>query len=171
MSLQTVPSLRSDLRILLKDFDALLSKLDAQARKLIEGCPGRAQAFRRLNAIPAVGNAVGIGLLAALERWPLPRADAFVAFVGLDPRADDSGKKSGRRRLSKRGDPELRRLLYVAAMSATRTRAWKPLYQRALAKGLSRIEALVTLARRIARTAWSIYTHKTDFDPVRLQNH
>ena len=170
-SLQTVPSLRSDLRILLKDFDALLSKLDAQARKLIEGCPGRAQAFRRLNAIPAVGNAVGIGLLAALERWPLPRADAFVAFVGLDPRADDSGKKSGRRRLSKRGDPELRRLLYVAAMSATRTRAWKPLYQRALAKGLSRIEALVTLARRIARTAWSIYTHKTDFDPVRLQNH
>lgn len=169
-SLQTVPSLRSHLRTLLKHFDVLLAKLDAQTRKLIEACQERAQAFRRLNAIPSVGNAVGIGLLVALERRPLPRADAFVAFVGLDPRPDDSGKKSGRRRLSKRGDPELRRLLYVAAMSATRTRAWKPLYQRTLARGLSRIEALVILARHIARTAWSIYTHKTQFDPARLQN-
>jgi transposase len=170
-SLQTVPSLRSHLCTLLKHFDALLAKLDAQTRKLIEASQERAQAFRRLNAIPSVGDAVGIGLLVALERRPLPRADAFVAFVGLDPRPDDSGKKSGRRRLSKRGDPELRRLLYVAAMSATRTRAWKPLYQRALARGLSRIEALVILARHIARTAWSIHTHKTDFDPVRLQTN
>ena len=170
-SLQTLPSLRSDLRALLNDFDVLLAKLDAQARKLIEEAQERAQHFRRLNSIPAVGNTVGIGLLAALERWSLPRADAFVAFIGLDPRPDDSGKKTGRRRLSKRGDPELRRLLYVAAMSASRTRAWKPLYQRALARGLSRIEALVTLARHIARTAWSIYTHKTNFDPVRLHRH
>jgi transposase len=170
-SLQTVPSLRSDLHALLKHFDALLAKLDAQARNLIAACQEREHAFRRLNTIPSVGNAVGIGLLAALERWPLPRADAFVAFVGLDPRPDDSGKKSGRRRLSKRGDPELRRLLYVAAMSATRTRAWTPLYQRALTRGLSRIEALVIVARHIARTAWSIYTHKTNFDPLRLQTN
>jgi transposase len=116
-----------------------------------------------------VGKAVGVGLLASLERWVLPRADAFIAFIGLDPRAEDSGKKSGRRRLSKRGDPELRRLLYVAAMSASRTRVWAPVYQRALVRGLSRIEALVILARQIARTAWSIYTHKTHFDPKRLQ--
>jgi transposase len=170
-SLHTVPSLHSHLQTLLKHFDVLLAQLDAQTRKVVEASQEREQAFRRLHAIPSVGNAVGIGLLAALERWPLPRGDAFVAFIGLDPRPDDSGKKSGRRRLSKRGDPELRRLLYVAAMSASRTRAWKPIYQRALARGLSRIEALVILARHIARTAWSIYTHKTNFDPVRLHSH
>ena len=28
----------------------------------------------------------------------------------------------------------------------------------------------MTLARRIARTAWSIYTYKTEFDPARLMN-
>src|SRR3954447_22201020 len=93
-SLQTLPSLRSELRALLKHFDVLLTKLDAQARKLIDICQERAQHFRRLNTIPSVGNTVGIGLLAALERWPLPRADAFVAFVGLDPRPDDSGQKN-----------------------------------------------------------------------------
>jgi hypothetical protein len=36
------------------------------------------------------------------------------------------------------------------------------------AKGLSTTAALVILARRIARTAWSMYTYKTQFDPARL---
>lgn len=168
-TLRDVTSLRAHSRALLKHFDALIAKIDAQARELIKADQERDQAFQRLDAIPAVGHAVGIGLLTSLERWALPRADAFVAFIGLDPRPEDSGKKSGRRRLSKRGDPELRRLLYVAAMSASRTRVWAPLYQRALARGLSRIEALVVLARHIARTAWSIYTHRTHFDPQRVQ--
>jgi len=169
-SLQGVPSLRSDLRALLKHFDSLIAKLDTQARALVSRNVEREQAFGRLDDIPAVGNAVGIALLATLERWALPRANSFVAFLGLDPRADESGTRHGRRRLSKRGDPELRRLLYTAAMSASRTRVWAPLYQRAIARGLSRVQALVVLARHIARTAWSIYTHKTQFEPARVQN-
>ena len=38
-------------------------------------------------------------------------SDAALAFVGLDSRVCDSGQKPGRRRLSKRGPRELRRLL------------------------------------------------------------
>ena len=68
-------------------------------------------------------------------------------------------------------DPgELRRLLYLAAMSAIKTKTWRPLYDHYRAKGLSSTATLVILARRIARTAWSIYTHKTEFDPLRLTN-
>jgi len=36
------------------------------------------------------------------------------------------------------------------------------------AKVLSSTATLVILARRIARTAWSIYIHKTEFEPGRL---
>ena len=53
-------------------------------------------------------------------------------------------------------------------MAAAKTKAWKPLYEHYRAKGLSRTAVLVILARRIARIAWSIYTHKTEFDPQRL---
>ena len=42
------------------------------------------------------------------------------------------------------------------------------LFEHYKANGLSSTAALVILARRIARTAWSIYTYKTEFDPVRL---
>ena len=53
----------------------------------------------------------------------------------------------------------------MAAMSAISTKTWRPLYEHYQAKGLSSTATLVILARRIARTAWSIYTHKTEFDP------
>ena len=59
-------------------------------------------------------------------------------------------------------------LLYVAAMSAKKTKAWKPLFEHYRAKGLSSTAVLVILARRIARTAWSLYTYKTEFDPARF---
>ena len=118
--------------------------------------------------INGVGAVVGSILVNALERVPLRSADAFVAFTGLDPRPMESGQYRGRRRLSKRGPSELRRLLYLAAMSASKTKTWQPLYDHYRAKGLSSTTALVILARRIARTAWSIYTHKTEFDPKRL---
>jgi len=59
-------------------------------------------------------------------------------------------------------------LLYVAAMSAKKNNAWKPLFEHYRAKGLSSTAALVILARRIARTAWSMDTYKTEFDPARL---
>jgi hypothetical protein len=70
--------------------------------------------------------------------------------------------------LSKRGPSELRRLLFLAALFAAKTKAWHPLYERYREKGLSSTAVLVILARRIARTAWSMYTYKTEFDPARL---
>ena len=127
--------------------------------------------LQRLCTITGIGPVVGTALVNTLERVPLKSADAFVAFTGLDPRPDDSGQHRGKRRLSKRGPAELRRLLYMAAMSAIKTKTWRPLYDHYRAKGLSSTATLVILARRIARTAWSIYTHKTEFDPGRLTNH
>jgi transposase len=157
-----------ELKVLLTRLDALIKRIDGKMRALIEASPQSQEACARLRGIPGVGPLVGGGLLNSLQRLPFGSADSFVAFCGWDPRAHDSGHKSGRRRLSKRGPSLLRYLLYNAAMAASRTKAWRPLYQRSLAKGLSRTEALVILARQIARTAWSIYTHKTVFDPQRI---
>ncbi len=53
-------------------------------------------------------------------------------------------------------------------MAAKKTETWKPLYEHYREKGLSGTEAVVILARRIARTAWSMYTYKTEFDPTRI---
>jgi len=167
-SLQGLPGLKVPLRKLLERFDALIAVIDARIQALVNACPQRQDACQRLRSIKGVGPVVGPALLNTLERFAFKHADSFVAYTGLDPRPDDSGQRTGRRRLSKHGPSELRRLLYTAAMAAVTSPAWKSLYQHYLDKQLSRTQALVIIARKIARTAWSVYTHNTTFDPQRL---
>jgi transposase len=167
-SFKGVNGFAAEIKALQQRLDQLLARIDAKVKTLIEASPERKQDYARLRKIGGVGAVVGSSVLNTLERVPFKRADAFVAFTGLDPRPDESGHHRGRRRLSKRGPSELRRLLYLAAMAAAKTKTWKPIYQHYRAQGLSTTAALVVLARRIARTAWSIYTHKTAFDPQRI---
>jgi transposase len=170
MSLQELGGFAAELKALRTRFNQLIARLDLRVKALVEASPDRKQNLTRLCTITGVGPVVGTALVNTLERVPVKSADAFVAFTGLDPRPDDSGQHRGKRRLSKRGPAELRRLLYLAALSAVKTKPWRLLYEHYRARGLSSTAALVILARRIARTAWSIYTYKTEFDPTRLTN-
>lgn len=168
MSLKGVDGFTADLKALKKRFDEVIARIDQRVKALVETSQDRKQHVTRLRTIYGVGPVVSAVLVNTLERLPFKSADAFVAFTGLDPRPDESGHHRGKRRLSKRGPSELRRLLFLAALSAVKTKTWKPLYERYRENGLSSTAAIVILSRRIARTAWSIYTHKTEFDPKRL---
>jgi transposase len=168
MSLKGVDGFTAELKALRKRFDQIIARIDQRVKELVEANPDRKEHVTHLRTITGVGPVVSAALVNSLERVPLKNADAFVAFTGLDPRPDDSGQHQGKRRLSKRGPSELRRLLYVAALSAIKTKTWRPIYEHYREKGLSSTAVLVILARRIARTAWSMYTYKTEFDPGRL---
>lgn len=169
MSLKGVDGLNAELKALRKRFDQLIARIDQRVKALVEASPDRKQHVTHLRTIYGVGHVVSAALVNTLERVPLKNADALVAFIGLDPRPDDSGQHRGKRRLSKRGPSELRRLLYLAALSAIKTKTWRPLYEHYREKGLSSTAVIVILARRIARIAWSMYTYKTEFDPGRLK--
>ena len=98
------------------------------------------------------------------EGGPASRS-GLVAYSGLDPRPNDSGSKSGRRRISKRGSPELRRQLYLAAFAASHSKALGPLYRSIKAKGFKTTQALVILARKLLRVAWAVWKTGKPFDP------
>ncbi len=95
----------------------------------------------------------------------LRSSDAFIAFLGLDVRVRDSGTCRGRRKLTKQGDPELRRLLHLAAMQACRHPSWQGFYQRYTDRGLSKIQALVILARKLARVAFALLKNQSIYQP------
>ncbi|WP_155953882.1 transposase, partial [Pseudomonas sp. URIL14HWK12:I7] len=90
---------------------------------------------------------------------------AFIAFLGMDLRVDDSGKKNGPRYLSKKGDPEIRRLAHIAAMTACRSPRWKPFYESYLVRGFSKTQALVVLARKLCRVAFALMKNQSEYQP------
>lgn len=168
LTMSTLSGFTPDVKAVIRKLDALLAKLDTPMATLAARSSEHRDAQLRVETIIGVGPLVGLSLTNTLERVPFRNADAFVAFTGLDPRAKDSGQKSGRRRLSKRGPAELRRLLFNAAMAAVRTKVWKPIYDAYRTQGWSGTAALVIIARKIARAAWSIHRYHTTFNPDRL---
>jgi transposase len=160
------PSIRRETASLLKGFVALLEKIDRQLAELQEAMPERARELKRLQSIPGVGPLTACWLANLMDRVKFRNSDALVAFAGMDPRPCDSGQKRGRRRLSKRGPAEGRRLLFNAAMAAARCAAWKASYTRCRQQGWASTEAIMILARKILRIALAMHKTQTDFDPA-----
>jgi transposase len=154
--------------------DALAEQLAAVDRRLAdatEAAPELASVVAALATIPGIGPVTGAALAACLVDKRFTHPDQFVAYVGLDVRAHQSGRRTGRARLSKQGDAELRRLLYLAASASTRAkhdRTFAHRYARERAKGLATTAALNAVARKLAKVAWSVAAHGTLYDPTRV---
>lgn len=163
-SLGSIKDIGRELKSLLARIDALIAKIELLVDKQLEGNSGRT----RIATIKGVGPVVSAVLVADLDAYAFASADAFVAYYGLDAMPNDSGRRRGERKLSKQGQRLGRAMLYTAAMSAVTSKVWKPLYERCQERGLKKVQALIVVARKIARTAWSIHKHNTTFDPNRV---
>lgn len=163
-SLKELPELKSSAKAVLRQLERLDQLIQKRLQQALHA-HGWAEQAARCQGIKGIGPLTAAALVTAFARGKFKSADAFIAFLGLDVRVRDSGSYRGRRKLTKKGDPELRRLLYMAAMQASRSPAWNPLYQRYLARGLSKIQALVILARKLARVAFALMKNQTDYQP------
>lgn len=163
-SLKALPELRASARAVLRTLERLDQLIQKRLVQTLNEQGWREDA-QRVQQLEGVGVIVAAALTMVFYRGEFRSSDAYIAFMGLDVRVRDSGRLRGRRKLTKRGNPELRRLLYLAAMQASRSATWAPFYQRHLARGLSRIQALVALARKLARVAFALLKHKSDYQP------
>jgi transposase len=166
-SLSGVAELRTSRQALSSSLKRMIARVELLIRTEIARVPAMAALHQRLISIVGIGPIVAAQLVASLTALRFTRADSFIAYTGLDPRPDDSGKRRGRRRLSKHGPGLLRCLLYNAGMAAARSKLFKPAYQQLLDRGLQTTEAIVILARKLARIAFAIYRTEQPFDAQR----
>ena len=168
-SLGGLKELSKDTRNVLAGVSGMIGKIQSRLQQLRRSQPDLDELATRLDALPGVGAHVGIALGNLFQRVRFPHADQAVAFVGLDPRPSDSGKHRGRRKLSKQGPAEMRRLLFLAGMAARKTTLFKDYYERCIQRGLATTEAIVILARRILRIAWALAHTGQEFNPTKLR--
>ena len=151
---------------------ALQAQKEAVDKQIAEQTAAHAEfaIAAELEKVPGIGKATAATLASRLAAHPFSHSDAFVAYCGLDVGVRLSGKRSGQSGLTKQGDGELRRLLYLAAPANLRAKnsPFKAQYERERAKGLSSTAALCAVARKLARLAWSLHKHGTSYDPGRV---
>lgn len=117
-----------------------------------------------LQSLPGFSRMVSQLILTFLHR-DVPHAKSWQAFVGLDISVKQSGTYRGRGRLTKRGNPYLRKRLYCAAWGAymhyPEVRAY---YDWLKKQGRTHKEALVIIARKLLGMAFALLKNNTTYD-------
>jgi transposase len=146
-----------------------IKALDKEIGSRIEQTQGF-DCAKQILKVHGIGKVTAAAVTSRLVARKFTNPDQFVAYIGLDVAVRDSGKHHGQRRLTKQGDAELRRLLYLCAQASVRTNEspFRAQYERELAKGLPTTAALCAVARKMARLCWSLHKHGTHYDPARV---
>lgn len=164
----SVKSIQSAIAQLMREFDVLMDAIDVQVQALIASDDQLAEGCARLRTITGVGVQISALLANLFSRIPFANSDAVVAFCGLDPRPQDSGAKKGKRRLSKRGPALLRRQMWLAGFSATKSKVFGPIYKALRSRGLPTTAAIAILGRKLLRIAFQVWHSGKPFDPSKI---
>lgn len=129
-----------------------------------------ARLVAELQKVPGIGLVTATAVVSRLVAKQFTHPDQFVAYIGLDIGVRQSGKRQGETGLTKQGDAELRRLLFLCAKANLRRKEspFREQYERERKKGLSATAALNAVARKLARLCWSLVKHGTSYDPKRV---
>lgn len=159
---QSLAEIQLSTAALFTQLRTLQARIDKRIGDLIRQLGWTAD-YQCCRSMPGVGHLNAAALVCAYHRGAFASSDAFIAFLGLDVRVRESGKYKGHRKLTKRGESELRRLLYCAVKPARTYQPFDQYRQRQLDKGLSKTAANVILARKLARTAFALLRDQTTF--------
>lgn len=159
---QSFRDIQLQAQALFTQFKQLLTRIDQRIQRAIEAL-GWQDDYQRCVSIPGIGPLNAAALVAAYHRGAFANSDAFIAFIGMDVRLRESGRYRGKRRLTKRGEAEIRRLLYCAAQPARNYSRFEQYYQKQIDKGLPKIAAKVILARKLARIAFALMHNQSSF--------
>jgi transposase len=119
-----------------------------------------------LLSIKGIGEVTAAGLIGEVGDFrKYSTLGEIMKLAGLDLFEVSSGKYQGRRRISKRGRPLMRKLLYFAAMNMVRQGClMERQYQRYLERGMLRTKALIAVARKLLRIIFALVRDNSVFD-------
>ena len=120
-----------------------------------------------LDTIPGLGKATIPVLLSVLaDPSRFGSAKQCAAYAGLTPSERQSGKYRGQTRLSKTGDPLLRKALYLPALVAWRHNpVLRPFCERLKARGMNGKAIVCAAMRKLLHIAFGVLKSNRPFDP------
>jgi transposase len=128
-------------------YDRFIEGLEAEMVRHLERIPYS----RIILSLKGIGPVTAAGLIGEVGDFTrFGTIGEIMKLAGLDLYEVSSGKHRGKLRISKRGRPLMRKLLYLAALSTVRKggvmHEW---YQRALGRGMIKTKALVAVSRKL----------------------
>lgn len=163
-----IASALTQLQGVIDDLDVRITTLDQEITALL-GDSAWAASATLLLSIPGIGPQTAAWLLVAtLNFTTCTSPEALAAYTGLVPMPYESGSSVHKRaRIGPGGHARLRRVVYLAAVSAIRHNpAIRVFAQRLRAAGKPGKVVVCAAARKLLHQAWAVATKQQPFDPA-----
>ena len=158
-------SIRQMLTALAKQID----KVEAEIARLLQSHDDWQGKINLLQTTPGVGPVTSSTLVAELPELGKLNRQAIAALVGVAPFNNDSGKHRGKRTIFG-GRAAVRQALYMAALSATRTKGViRDFAQRLLAQGKGHKVVLTACMRKLLVILNTMVKNQTSWNPAHAQ--
>lgn len=160
------PRVQESIRSLLSHIEHQIAETLRAIKEHIDNDPDLRDQRNLLVSIDGVGDQTAALLLAELgDPLQFEDARAIVAFAGLNPRLQQSGKHQGHVRISRMGSARLRAGLYMPAIVAmTHNPAIKALNDRLRAKGKAGKQIVCAAMRKLLHIAYGVLKSGEPFD-------
>lgn len=160
------PTVRKDISAHIRFLEKRLDDTDGELRRQIREHESFRLTDELLQSVPSIGNVSASTLIALLPELGSLSNRKIVALVGLAPFNDDSGQRTGRRRIWG-GRTEVRNVLYMATVSALRFNPpIRATYRRLVAAGKPKKVALVACMRKLLTILNAIVRDQTPWRPL-----
>lgn len=163
-------SQRPDLEVLFAPLIASMEIIEEQLRasnRLLEDRSAADPICARLMSVPGVGPITALTYTASIEDpHRFARSEDVGAFAGLVPRRNQSGERDTSGRISRAGDPMLRRALYESA-NIILSRVKRPFalqqWGMRIAEAKGAKHARTAVARKLAALLHTLWLNETEF--------
>jgi transposase len=163
------PTIRERLVRHIDYLQRLISETDDAIATVIQASPAWHEKDDLWQSAPGSGPVRSATLQAALPALGVLNQRDIATLVGVAPLNDDSGKRSGARHI-RGGRAEVRAVLYMATLTATRLNpVIKTFYQRLLARGKAQKVAMTAAMRKFLTLLNAMVKTQTHWN-ARLQN-
>lgn len=150
------PAIASSIASHLSWLDTQIKQLDQQIEALIRRSATLTLAAGLLRTIPGIGPVSATALIALMPELGHRSGKTIAALGGLAPINRDSGQHRGKRSIAG-GRAEVRKVLYMAAVTASRSKSrFAASYAVLTGRGKAAKLALIAIARKLLVTANAI---------------
>ena len=162
----------NDVAVNVRHLQRRIDDLERHAVTLVTTNPQLQPVYQRLLSVCGIATTTAIQLLGELLVLPADMsARQWVAHSGLDVRHVTSGTSVCKSpRISKQGNSNLRRILYMPALVASQHQPHvRAFYEQLLAAGKKPLQALVAIMRKLLHAIYGMLKTRTDFDGAKFR--
>jgi Transposase and inactivated derivatives len=160
--LEYTPLVLEEIKILAKNLLETQERLK-EVRRMIEGQVPQDHVILTIPGVGRLAAGIIIGIVGDIRRFPKP--ESFVAYCGLDPVVERSGRAVVSRGISKSGNKCLRSLFYfLVSRNYSRNPTLLKFYETHKDR-LKGKKLYVALARKLAMVVWSVWYNNRPYEP------